>query len=247
MEAKSWFRYARIVADKNRIEHVAWDKVEADLWSAGFASLGCLLTAEECGQLIALYNEQEHFRSRVVMQHHGFGRGEYQYFAYPLPEPVADLREQLYSALAGVANHWMAALDKPADFPADHNSFLDICHENGQMNPTPLLLRYREGDFNCLHQDVYGDIVFIFQVIFSLSQPGVDFDGGELMLVEQRPRAQSVGHVLLPQRGEAVVITTRYRPVSGKRGFYRSNLRHGVSAVRRGERYTLGVIFHDAA
>lgn len=175
-----------------------------------------------------------------------FGRGEYQYFAYPLPPLVAELRQSLYVRLAETANQWMEALSLKGTFPAELNDFLAHCHAQGQKRPTPLLLHYVAGDFNCLHQDLYGDVVFPFQVIFCLSRPEEEFTGGELLLVEQRPRAQSVGHAVNLQQGEAVVITTRYRPAKGTRGYYRTNFRHGVSLIRSGERYTLGIVFHDA-
>jgi len=181
------------------------------------------------------------------MERYRFGRGEYQYFAYPLPALVAELRSALYPFLVETANEWMEALSLAGNFPADLDHLLKHCHAEGQKKPTPLLLRYRCGDYNCLHQDVYGEIVFPFQVIICLSRPGVEFTGGELLLVEQRPRAQSAGHVIHLEQGEAVVITTRHRPVRGLRGFYRANFRHGVSPLLSGERYTLGVIFHDAA
>jgi len=176
-----------------------------------------------------------------------FGKGEYQYFAYPLPAVVTDLREALYAPLSSIANEWMKALGLAGDFPAELSAFLKKCHARGQKRPTPLVLRYRAGDYNCLHQDVYGEVVFPFQVIVCLSRPEEEFTGGELLLVEQRPRAQSVGHVVRLGQGEAVVITARYRPAKGARGFYRTNFRHGVSEILSGERYTLGVIFHDAA
>ena len=176
-----------------------------------------------------------------------FGQGEYQYFKYPLPPLVAELRESLYGKLAPTANEWMAALKLEGEFPETLNAFLQRCHARGQKRPTPLLLRYNKGDYNCLHQDLYGEIVFPFQVIFCLSQPEKEFAGGELLLVEQRPRAQSVGYAVRLSQGEAVVITTRYRPASGTRGHYRTNFRHGVSPILSGERYTLGIVFHDAA
>jgi len=176
-----------------------------------------------------------------------FGRGEYQYFAYPLPPLVAELREALYGKLTHTASQWMEALSLGAEFPAGLKGFMDRCHAQGQTRPTPLLLRYTAGDYNCMHQDLYGDVVFPFQVIFCLSRPDEEFTGGELLLVEQRPRAQSVGHAVRLEQGEAVVITTRYRPVRGSRGYYRSNFRHGVSQIHSGERYTLGIVFHDAA
>ena len=193
-----------------------------------------------------MYGEVGHFRSRIEMERFRFGRGEYQYFAYPLPELVAGLRASLYKELSGPANEWMSALSLPADYPDNLEVFLDRCHKAGQKRPTPLLLRYRAGDHNCLHQDLlYGKVAFPFQVIFCLSRPGDEFTGGELLLVEQRPRAQSVGHVIRLEQGEGVVITTRYRPARGGRGWYRTNFKHGVSTVETGERYTLGIIFHD--
>lgn len=228
------------------IETIDWGAAEDSLWANGFASLGKILTATECDDLKGLYPHEKHFRSRINMERYRFGRGEYQYFAYPLPETISSLRESLYTGLAPIANRWMDALNLPGDYPGEHAVFLKTCHSSGQDRPTPLMLRYTAGDYNCLHQDIYGDIVFPFQVIFSLTGPRKDFTGGELLLVEQRPRAQSVGHVLLPEKGEAVVITTRWRPAKGTRGFYRTNIKHGVSTVHTGTRFTLGIIFHDA-
>ncbi len=176
-----------------------------------------------------------------------FGRGEYQYFSYPLPALVDELRRTLYKQLVGTARDWMAALSLPLEYPPDLAAFTKESSARGQTRPTPLLLHYREGDFNCLHQDLYGDIFFPFQVIICLSKPGEEFTGGELLLVEQRPRAQSIGHAIHLEQGEAVVITTRYRPAKGSRGYYRPNFRHGVSPVLSGERFTLGIIFHDAS
>jgi len=230
----------------DRIAGLDWPAVRDDLWNFGYARLGKVLRQTECEELRSLYLHPELFRSRIDMARYRFGRGEYQYFAYPLPTLVAELRELLYPKLVGTANEWMAALALPAKFPNTLPSFLKQCHAHGQTRPTPLLLRYRAGDFNCLHQDVYGEIVFPFQVIFGLSQPEVEFTGGELLLVEQRPRAQSVGHAVRLLQGDAVVISTRYRPAKGSRGHYRTNFRHGVSPILSGERYTLGVIFHDA-
>lgn len=220
--------------------------VETSLWERGFAPLGKLLTDSECDKLKKLYDDPTNFRSRIDMARYRFGSGEYQYFAYPLPDKVAALRTQLYSRLAPIAKDWMAALKLAGDFPSAHSEFIDHCHNNGQTRPTPLMLRYREGDYNCLHQDIYGEIVFPFQVIFSLGQPGEDYDGGELLLVEQRPRAQSVGHSVRLNKGEAIVITTRFRPAKGALGFYCTSIKHGVSPVHHGERFTLGIIFHDA-
>ncbi len=216
------------------------------LWQRGYARLGKLLKRDEAEQIRSLYEHSEKFRSRIDMARYRFGRGEYQYFAYPLPERIDRLRHELYAQLAPVAREWMSALSIDARFPDELDSFLKSCHRNGQPRPTPLLLRYREGDFNCLHQDLYGDIVFPFQVVTGLSRPGEEYSGGELLLVEQQPRAQSIGHAIRLEQGEAVAITTRYRPVKGTRGYYRTNMRHGVSPITRGERYTLGMIFHDA-
>lgn len=230
-----------------RVSNLAWSGVQEVLWAQGFARLGKLFAPQECEQLRSLYSRTELFRSRVDMARFRFGRGEYQYFAYPLPPVVADLRHALYSHLSPTANDWMAALSLKGDFPRDLENFLKQCHARGQKRPTPLMLRYRAGDFNCLHQDVYGDLVFPFQVIFCLSKPGEEFTGGELLLVEQRPRAQSIGHAVHLEQGEAVVITTRYRPAKSSRGHYRTNFRHGVSPILTGERFTLGVILHDAA
>ena len=228
------------------MDAIDWTAAEHALRAAGFARLGTLLRPEQAHALIALYAGETRFRSRIDMQRYRFGRGEYQYFAYPLPDLVAALRNDLYRGLAPAANRWMADLRIESQFPAALDPFLATCHAAGQTRPTPLLLRYRQGDFNCLHQDLYGDIVFPFQVVIGLSDPAADYDGGELLLVEQQPRAQSIGHAIRLARGEAAVITTRYRPAPGKRGFHRTNMRHGVSPVLRGERYTLGVIFHDA-
>jgi hypothetical protein len=216
------------------------------LWKRGYGRLGPVLSQAESEGLRSLYDLPDRFRSRIDMARFRFGRGEYKYFANPLPGLVADLRETLYRQLADCANQWVSALSLAGEYPASLSAFLARCHERGQNRPTPLLLHYRAGDFNCLHQDLYGDVVFPFQVVFCLSKPDVEFSGGELLLVEQQPRAQSIGHAIRMEQGEAVVITTRYRPVKGARGYYRTNFRHGVSPVLDGERYTLGIIFHDA-
>lgn len=228
------------------ISALQWPKIRESLWTLGYARLGQLLQPTQCQALRALYADHALFRSRIDMARFRFGRGEYQYFAYPLPPLVAELRQTLYCPLAETANEWMAALSLKANFPAELKTFLSQCHDRGQKRPTPLMLHYVAGDFNCLHQDLYGDIVFPFQVVFCLSQPEEEFTGGELLLVEQRPRAQSVGHAVKLNQGEAVVITTRYRPAKGTRGHYRTNFRHGVSPILSGERYTLGIVFHDA-
>jgi hypothetical protein len=217
------------------------------LWKLGYGRLGPVLSQAECEDLRSLYDLPDRFRNRVDMARYRFGSGEYKYFAHPLPDLVIGLRETLYRQLADCANEWMAALSLPGEYPGNLTGFLARCHERGQNRPTPLLLHYRAGDFNCLHQDLYGDVVFPFQVVFCLSKPDIEFSGGELLLVEQQPRAQSIGHAIRMEQGEAVVITTRYRPVKGSRGYYRTNFRHGVSPVHEGQRYTLGIIFHDAA
>ena len=221
-------------------------QIEAELWSSGFARLGTLLSPLACNDLRDLYADDGRFRGTIDMERFRFGRGQYRYFAYPLPDVVSRLREELYALLAPIARRWMESLGAAFDYPADLQSFLVLCHAKSQVRPTPLLIRYHAGDFNCLHQDIYGPVVFPFQVILSLSDPRTEFSGGELLLVEQRPRAQSIGHALSLPMGEGVVVTTRYRPARGARGFYRTNFRHGVSAVTRGERFTLGLIFHDA-
>lgn len=221
--------------------------VRAGLWSRGYCRLGNVLSQSECQHLRTLYDQPELFRSSIDMARYRFGRGEYRYFAYPLPPIVDELRQALYGRLFAPANEWMDALKIDSDFPPDLWGFLERCHSKGQNRPTPLLLHYVAGDFNCLHQDLYGDIVFPFQVVFCLSDPVLEFTGGELLLVEQQPRTQSLGNAIRLEQGEAVVITTRYRPVKGSRGYYRTNVRHGVSPILTGERYTLGIIFHDAA
>lgn len=216
------------------------------IWTHGYARVGMLLTREECESTRALYSQPDLFRTRIDMARYRFGRGEYQYFSYPLPARVDELRRELYALLAPVATAWMAALRLPSEYPDSLDAFLAQCHAAGQMRPTPLLLHYVAGDFNCLHQDLYGELFFPFQVVTCLSRPDEEFTGGELLLVEQQPRAQSIGHSIRLEQGEAVVITTRYRPAKGARGYYRTNFRHGVSPLLSGERFTLGTIFHDA-
>jgi len=232
------------VAD--RVARIPWAAVSAELETQGGAVIEGLLAPAECDQIAGLYGHPEHFRSRVVMARHGYGRGEYQYFGYPLPGLVAELRAALYPWLVPVANRWARALGLATEYPQEHARFLERCHRAGQVRPTPLLLRYREGDHNCLHQDVYGEHVFPLQVAVLLSEPGRDFTGGEFVMTEQRPRMQSRPMVLPLRQGDAAVFAVRHRPVQGGRGFYRVNLRHGVSRLRSGHRYTVGVIFHDA-
>lgn len=230
----------------SRIAKLDWESIEAEIESGGSAVTAPLLSAEECARLRGLYGDDALFRSKVVMGRHGFGRGEYKYLAYPLPGIVAELREALYPPLVGIANRWREALGGEA-FPQTHADFLARCREAGQVRPTPLLLTYGPGDYNCLHQDLYGSQVFPLQVAFLLSEPGVDFTGGEFVLTEQRPRMQSRVEVAPLELGSAVIFAVNERPVNGTRGVYRVKMRHGVSRVRSGSRMTLGVIFHDAA
>jgi hypothetical protein len=223
-----------------------WPGIEASLATHGCATIGPVLTTEECAALAGLYARDEPFRSRVIMARHGFGRGEYKYFAYPLPEVVAALRTALYPPLALIANRWNAAMGIATRYPDEHDAYLKRCHAAGQTRPTPLLLQYGEGDYNCLHQDLYGEHVFPLQATVLLSRPGVDFTGGEFVLTEQRPRMQSRAEVVPLAQGEAVLFPVHHRPVQGTRGAYRVNMRHGVSRLRGGRRHTLGIIFHDA-
>jgi hypothetical protein len=229
--------------------HVAgldWQAIGDELNAHGYAILPGMLTAEECAAMAAQYAQAQLFRSRVLMSQHGFGSGEYQYFRYPLPSTIAALRNALYGPLAQLANRWHALMDLPDRFPPEHADFLARCHAAGQQRPTPLLLAYQAGDYNCLHQDLYGELVFPLQAAALLSQPGEDFEGGELVLTEQRPRMQSRVEVVPLKRGDMVVFAVNHRPVQGTRGVYRVHLRHGVSRLRSGKRYTLGIIFHDA-
>ncbi|KFI05957.1 2OG-Fe(II) oxygenase [Massilia sp. BSC265] len=228
------------------LKEIDWERVAEELDAFGCAVIPGLLAPQDCEAASALYERPALFRSRVVMQQHGFGRGEYQYFAYPLPASLAALRRTLYPPLATIANRWQAALGIDTRFPAEHADYLAHCHAAGQLKPTPLLLRYREGDYNCLHQDLYGELVFPLQVAVLLSRPGIDFEGGEFVLTEQRPRMQSRAEVVPLSQGDAVVFPVNVRPVQGTRGVYRVAMRHGVSRLRRGTRHTLGVIFHDA-
>jgi len=231
----------------DRIAALDWDTIGGALDAEGVATTGVLLDAAECRQLAALYDQGPGFRSRVVMQRHGFGQGEYRYFDRPLPQIVQYLREHAYPPLARVANRWHEALGIERRFPPTLAGWLRVCHDGGQTKPTPLLLKYQAGDYNCLHRDLYGDLVFPLQFTILLSDPGQDFTGGEFVLTEQRPRMQSRGHVVNLRQGEAVIFAVNERPVRGSRGWYRTAMRHGVSTVRSGQRLTLGVIFHDAA
>jgi hypothetical protein len=230
----------------DRVEAFDWEGVSGSLDAQGSAMLERLLSPDECLALAGLYADEARFRSRVVMARHGFGRGEYKYFSYPLPGMVASLRSALYPRLAPIANRWNAAMRIDVRYPQTHADFLARCHEAGQIRPTPLLLQYGAGDYNCLHQDLYGEHVFPLQVAILLSEPGTDFTGGEFVLTEQRPRMQSRPDVVPLRQGDAVIFAVHHRPVQGTRGVYRVNLRHGVNRVRSGNRHTLGVIFHDA-
>lgn len=228
-----------------RIHGLDWSGVETELDAHGCAAIPRVLAQEECHALAESYGDETLFRSRVVMARHGFGRGEYKYFSYPLPPLIAGLRGALYERLAGIANRWNEVLGVDVRYPAEHEAFLARCHEAGQERPTPLLLQYGEGDYNCLHQDIYGENVFPLQIAFLLSQPGRDFTGGEFALTEQRPRMQSQVEVVPLQQGDGIIFPVHYRPVRGTKGWYRVNMRHGVSRLRSGRRYTLGVILHD--
>jgi hypothetical protein len=230
----------------NRLQARDWHRIAQELDERGNGIIESVLTASECQLIAGWYKDSALFRSRVVMASHGFGRGEYQYFAYPLPELVATLRSACYPQLAPIANRWNERLRSNIRYPASHAQFISRCHEAGQTRPTPLLLQYGAGDYNCLHQDLYGECVFPLQLAILLSEPGEDFTGGEFVLTEQRPRMQSRPEVVPLRRGDAVIFAVHHRPVSGTRGVYRVNLRHGVSRVRSGQRRTLGVIFHDA-
>jgi len=230
-----------------RVDALDWAHLHADLDAHGAAVIGTLLAPRECDALAALYDDEASFRSRVVMARHGFGRGEYRYFRYPLPPLIAALRSAFYASLAPLADRWHRAMGLEARFPDRHDDFIARCRSAGQCRPTPLLLKYEAGDYNCLHQDLYGEHVFPLQVVLLLSQPGRDFEGGELVLTEQRPRMQSRPMVLPLQQGDAALIASHQRPQRGSRGVYRMTMRHGVSRVRSGLRFTAGIVFHDAA
>lgn len=224
-----------------------WQQAAADLDARGWTVIPRLLTAEESAAAAALYDRDQGFRKQVIMQRHGYGQGEYRYFDYPLPSMVEQLRTSLYSGLARIANRWQAMLGSDLRFPEDHEAFLRRCHDAGQVKPTPLLLRYGTGDYNCLHQDLYGDHVFPLQAAILLSRPGEDFEGGEFILTEQRPRMQSRAEVVPLEQGDAVIFAVATRPREGSRGYHRVAMRHGVATLRRGRRHVMGIIFHDAA
>jgi uncharacterized protein len=229
-----------------RIAGLDWDAIRASIDDRGYATTPALLTPAECHEMIGLYDHRETFRSRVVMERFGYGLGEYKYFAAPLPPLVSALRIAFYERLAPIASDWMRLLRLGEGFPATLDAFLEICRRAGQIKPTPLMLRYEAGGFNCMHQDLYGEVFFPIQITIVLSRRGADFDGGEFLLTEQRPRAQSRGEAITLDCGEAIMFATRWRPVRGARGYYRVNVRHGVSRLKVGRRFSLGIIFHDS-
>ena len=230
----------------SRLRAVDWERLGAHLDAHGWAMLERILSPDECEAIAGLYEDDGRFRSHIVMARHGFGRGEYKYFSYPLPEIITDLRRAIYPRLAPIADRWNEAMGIGVRYPAEHRDFLARCHAAGQARPTPLLLQYGADDYNALHQDLYGEHVFPFQVAFLLSEPGRDFTGGEFVLTEQRPHMQSRAEVVPLRQGDGVIFAVSHRPVQGTRGTYRVNLRHGVSRLRSGHRHTVGVIFHDA-
>jgi hypothetical protein len=232
---------------EERLQRLDWKSIEQTLYDTGYAKTPPVITPDECAELIGLYEDQSRFRRRIDMARHRFGIGEYQYFAEPLPALVQGLRMGMYPPLAAIANGWMEALRQPQRYPLDLSGFLAVCHEHGQTKPTPLLLRYEAGGYNCLHQDLYGEIAFPLQLTCFLSRRDIDYTGGEFLLVEQRPRAQSRGESITTEQGEIVIFATRERPAVGPRGYYRLQMRHGVSRIRSGRRYALGIIFHNAA
>ncbi len=231
----------------DRLQTIVWQEVDQHLTETGFAHLPGFLSQEECVALLNLYTKPRIFRKTINMAQYRFGQGEYKYFADPLPILVAQLQSSIYPYLVPVANRWMQALHLPDVYPPEHSQLLAMCREKGQLRPTPLLLRYEQGGYNTLHQDLYGDVFFPFQLVAFLNQPQVDYTGGEFVLVEQRPRAQSKAEVLIPNQGDILIFSTNYRPVKRSKGYYRVNMRHGVSRVHSGIRYTLGIIFHNAA
>jgi len=239
-------RNAWLKSIAERVRSTVWEQVSQDLDSQGSAMVGRLLSPDECRAISGLYTKDEIFRSRVVMTRHGFGRGEYKYFSYPLPDLIARLRTAVYPHLVPIANRWNKAMAIDVRYPDEHGEFLARCHQAGQIRPTPLLLRYGADDYNCLHQDLYGEHVFPLQLAILLSEPDKDFTGGEFVMTEQRPRMQSRPVVMPLRQGDGVVFAVHNRPVQGTRGVYRVNLRHGVSRIRSGHRHTLGIIFHDA-
>lgn len=234
---------------RDRVDALDWAAAEKSLSERGYVVTAPLLSEQECAELVSLYGDEKRFRSHIIMERYRFGIGDYKYFDNPLPPMVASLRTSVYPHLATIANRWdeqLGELGARGRYPLEHGEFLKMCHKAGQSKPTPLMLHYEEGGYNCLHQDLYGEVSFPLQMVFLLGQAGRDWEGGEFLLVEQQPRAQSKAEVVRADQGQAIIFTTRYRPVKGTRGYYRVNLRHGVSRVHQGTRYTLGIIFHDA-
>jgi uncharacterized protein len=242
-----FFSYTFFMASMvDRLADLNWPEIHSSLWEYGYALVPAILSAKDCAALVNLYTSETAFRSHIIMARYRFGRGDYKYFNYPLPALVQELRENTYAYLAPLANEWNKALGVADTFPKKHAAFITLCKKRGQSRATPLLLHYEAEDFNCLHQDLYGAVAFPLQMTVFLSQPKVDYEGGEFVLVEQQPRAQSKPEVISPEQGQMVIFATRYRPVKGTRGYYRTNLRHGVSRIRSGTRFTLGIIYHDA-
>ncbi|GAB3898464.1 2OG-Fe(II) oxygenase [Larkinella knui] len=229
-----------------KIDPINWETVRESLQANGFATLPQVLDPQECRHLVSMYDESERFRKTVVMERHGYGMGEYKYFTYPLPEPIQALRTAVYKAVAPVANQWSSLLKLGIQYPDEHADFLEECHRNGQQRATPLLLTYGKGGYNAMHQDLYGDVYFPLQAVVFLSEPGVGYTGGEFVLTEQVPRAQSKATVLAPKQGDLLIFTTQFRPKKSTRGYFRVTMKHGVSTIHSGNRYTLGIIFHDA-
>jgi len=240
-------KHKTVASIVDRVAALDWTRIARDLDAQGYATTGAVLRAAECAELIALYPDRDRFRSRVVMERHRYGVGEYKYFARPMPPLVENLRLAMYRELAGTANRWAERMRSRDSYPASLDEFLKVCAAHGQTKPTPLILRYEQGGYNCLHQDLYGEVAFPLQFTCALSRRGRDFEGGELLLVEQRPRAQSRGEAIALDAGEGIIFANRYRPAAGARGYHRVNLRHGVSTIKSGVRYAMGVIFHDAA
>lgn len=231
---------------QQRIEQSDWAQVTKSMHAKGYASIPGILLADECDDLVTHYGDDQGYRKTIVMENHGYGLGQYKYYSYPLPGVVQQLRESFYPYIAPIANKWMDVLGIDKQFPTTFAELTTRCHEAGQLRPTPLILKYNKGGYNALHQDLYGEVYFPMQLVVCLSEPGTDFEGGEFVLVEQRPRMQSKAMVLNPKKGDVLLFTTNFRPVMGTKGYYRVNMRHGVSEVTDGNRHTLGIIFHDA-
>lgn len=231
---------------QQRIAQVNWAEVTESMHAKGYAQLPNVLSADECDALISQYPENGIYRKTIVMEHHGYGLGQYKYYSYPLPRVVQALREAVYPNIAPIANKWMEVLNIDKRFPDTLNELTDLCHQHGQLRPTPLILKYNKGGYNAMHQDLYGEVYFPMQLVVCLNEPGKDFEGGEFVLVEQRPRMQSKAMVSNPKKGDVLLFTTNFRPVMGSKGYYRVNMKHGVSEVTSGDRHTLGIIFHDA-